>query len=131
VVIARPWWRVLVGGKIGGALRIVRECRFLGFVRNACRFGTDAVAPVDVAVLPEGRRVYLFSTSRCVPRETLGPSGQQQRRRRFPSWRFYLVRGASEDVVVASYLCFRRATNVDFGFSFFFLFRLGVMRCLP
>jgi hypothetical protein len=67
VVIARPWWRVLVGGKIGGALRIVQECRFLGFMRNACRFGTDAVAPVGVAVLPEGRRVYLFSTSRCVP----------------------------------------------------------------
>jgi hypothetical protein len=30
VVIARLWWRVLVGDKFGGALRIVQGCAFLG-----------------------------------------------------------------------------------------------------
>ena len=46
----RPWWRALVDGKLGGALRIVRRCGFLGVGRNPCHFDTDVVTLVSVAV---------------------------------------------------------------------------------
>ena len=44
-----PWWRLLVGGKMGGALRIVRGCGVLGVGRNLCHLDTDAVTFVGVA----------------------------------------------------------------------------------
>ena len=50
VVIARPWWRVLVGGALGGALRIVRGRGSLEIGRNPCHFGNDAVTLEGVAV---------------------------------------------------------------------------------
>ena len=104
VVIARPWWRMLVGGKFGELLWSVRGRGFLEVGRNPCRLDTDAVMPAGVAILPEGRRVYLFPTPCRVPGGTLerapglplGPVGQQRRHRRSPSWRCCLVRDASE-----------------------------------
>jgi hypothetical protein len=64
---------MLVGGKLGGALRIVWGGVFLGsgeiLVGSS---GTDVVTPAGVAFLPEGLRVYPFPTPLGVPGETLG-----------------------------------------------------------
>jgi hypothetical protein len=43
MVIARTWWHLLVDGNMGGALRIIRGCGFLGVGRNPCRLDTDTV----------------------------------------------------------------------------------------
>ena len=61
-VIAKPWWRVLAGGKLDGVLRNIRGSSFLGVGRNPCHLDTDAVTPVGVASLPEGRLMYPFSS---------------------------------------------------------------------
>jgi hypothetical protein len=39
-----------MGGKLGGALRLVRRCGFFWVGRNPCRLGTDAVMLVSVAI---------------------------------------------------------------------------------
>jgi hypothetical protein len=39
LMTARLCWRMLVGGKFGGARWIVLRCGFLGVGRNPCRFG--------------------------------------------------------------------------------------------
>jgi hypothetical protein len=49
VVIARPWWRALVGGKNGGAMDR-RGCGFLGVVRNLCHLDTDVVTLAGVTL---------------------------------------------------------------------------------
>jgi hypothetical protein len=41
---------MLVAGKLGEALHLVRMCGFFGFGRNPCRFGTDAVTLASVAI---------------------------------------------------------------------------------
>ena len=47
MVTSIPWWRLLVGGKMGGALRIVLSCGFFG--GGGCHLDTDAVTLVSVA----------------------------------------------------------------------------------
>ena len=49
MVTSIPWWRLLVGGKMGGALQIVHGSGFFGVRRNPCHLDTDAVALVSVA----------------------------------------------------------------------------------
>jgi hypothetical protein len=49
LVTTRPWW-CMVGGKIGGALRIVRRCGFLGVGSNPCHLGIDAVTLASVTI---------------------------------------------------------------------------------
>jgi hypothetical protein len=64
---------MLVGGKLGGALRIVWGGGF--FVTGEILVGssgTDVVTPTGVAFLLEEPRVYLFPTPLGVPGETLG-----------------------------------------------------------
>jgi hypothetical protein len=51
VVIARSWWRELVGGKFGGVRWSIGIMVFLGVRRNPCRkAGTDAVMPMGTAI---------------------------------------------------------------------------------
>jgi hypothetical protein len=50
-VIAKLWWRVLVGSKIGGALWSVSGCGFLEVGRNSRCVGTDAVMLASVDIL--------------------------------------------------------------------------------
>ena len=59
VMAARSWWRALVGGKDRRCYSERLGCGFLEVGRNPCRLDTDAVTPVGVAILPEGRRVPL------------------------------------------------------------------------
>jgi hypothetical protein len=51
VVIARSWWRELVGGELGGVRWSVAGVVFLGVRRNPCRKAdTDAVTPLGAAI---------------------------------------------------------------------------------
>jgi hypothetical protein len=51
LVIARSWWRELVGGEFGGVRWSVGGVVFLGVWRNPCRkAGTDAVTPMGAAI---------------------------------------------------------------------------------
>jgi hypothetical protein len=51
-MIARSWWRELVGGEFGGVRWSLGGVVFLGVRRNPCRkAGTDAVTPMG-AVIP-------------------------------------------------------------------------------
>jgi hypothetical protein len=75
VVIARSWWRELVGDEFGGARWSVGVVVFLGVGRNPCwKDDTDAVTPTGAAMAPpfllEGHRVYPFSAPLRVPGET-------------------------------------------------------------
>jgi hypothetical protein len=67
-MMLRSWWRLLIGGRLGGALRIVRGGGFLEVGRNPCWFvrhrSGHAVTP---AVPPVGLRVYPFPTSLLPP----------------------------------------------------------------
>ena len=59
-----------MGGKLGGALQIVRDVVFW-WLGEIPAVGTDVVTLASVTL--EGRRVYLFPIPRSVPGETLGP----------------------------------------------------------
>ena len=48
MVTSRLWWRLVVGGKIGGALQLVRDVVFWGSGEIPV-FDTDAVTLVSVA----------------------------------------------------------------------------------
>jgi hypothetical protein len=51
VVIARSWWRELVGGELGEVRWSVGGVVFLGVSRNPCRKAdTDAVTPLGAAI---------------------------------------------------------------------------------
>jgi hypothetical protein len=51
VVIARLWWRELVGGEFGGVRWSLGGVVFLGVRRNPCRkASTDAVTPMGAAI---------------------------------------------------------------------------------
>jgi hypothetical protein len=65
--LTRPWWSMLVGGKLGGAFRLVRRCGFFGVGRNPYYLGTDRWRLCVSPFLPEGRRVYLLPTLHTVP----------------------------------------------------------------
>src|SRR4051812_43822765 len=105
---------MLVGGKSGGELWILRRCGDFGVRRNSCHLGTDAVMLMSVTVPSYRRRVYLFLTPRSIPGKPQDQSGQQRRCRHFPFWRCCLVRGnlefldrggnTQEDTAVASHL---------------------------
>ena len=49
MVTSRPWWRLLVGGKMGGALQIVRDVVFWG-LGEIPAVGTDVVTLASVTL---------------------------------------------------------------------------------
>ena len=78
VMATRLWWRALVGGKLGGAIRSAGGCGFLKFGRNPSRFDTDNVMPAGVSILPEGCQ-DTSSRPLSIPGETLGHTGGNPR----------------------------------------------------
>ena len=62
MMIARPWWRVLVVASLVEHYGVSRSVVSWGSREILAGLNTDAVTPTGIAVLPEGCRVYLLPT---------------------------------------------------------------------
>jgi hypothetical protein len=88
LVIARPWWRVLVAGEVGGARWSVRGRGSVGDGINPCQMvDTDAVTFTGAAMPSCGASRSPTPQPSCISGETLGSFGQQHRYRRILSLR--------------------------------------------
>jgi hypothetical protein len=143
VSVPRPMWHMLVGGKMGGSLRIVRGCRFLRVERNSYQLVWPWCGDTCGCLVPPAGAASFLKGLECTPsllpshtEETIGlvriatASLQLSFLKVFVGMRRLRVLGAWWDFIGGRISCvsylFRRSTSIDICFFFLSLiFILG------